>query len=47
MFPIIGHERDKAIVQKYEKIFVFHVKIYHHLHPLSKNANLDQGVNEN
>jgi hypothetical protein len=37
----------KAIVQEYEKILVSHVNIYHHLHPLSKNANVDQGVNEN
>ncbi len=47
MFPIIGLEWEKAIVQEYEKILVSHVKIYHHLHPLSKNANVDQGVNEN
>ncbi len=47
MFPIIGLERDKANVQEYEKILVSYVKIYHHLHPLSKNANGDQGVNEN
>ncbi len=47
MSPIIGLERDKAIVQEYEKILVSHVKIYHHLHPLSKYANVDQCVNEN
>jgi hypothetical protein len=47
MFPIIGLEREKAIVQEYEKILISHVKIYHHLHPFSKNANVDQGVNEN
>jgi len=46
MSPIIGLQRNKAIVQEYEKILVFHVKFYHHLHPLSKNADVDQGVNE-
>ncbi len=47
MSPIIGLERNKAIVQEYEKILVSHGKIYHHLHPLSKYANVDQCVNEN
>ncbi len=46
MSPIIGLERNKAIVQEYEKILVSHVKSYHHLHPLFKNGNVDQGVNE-
>ncbi len=46
MSPIIGLEQEKAVVQKYEKILVSHVKFYNQLHPLSKNANVDQGVNE-
>jgi hypothetical protein len=40
MFPIIGLEWKKAIVQEYGKIFVFHVRIYHHLHPLSMLTKL-------
>jgi hypothetical protein len=47
---LIGHEQGKAIVEEFDKNFLFSMfsKCYYHLHPLveSKKGVVDQRVEE-
>jgi hypothetical protein len=44
----IGLEKGKTIIEKYDRkiLYPMLLKCYHHLHPLSKNANVDQSVDK-
>ncbi len=44
----IGLEQGKVIVKGYDKktLYPMLLKCHHHLHPLSKNVIVDQGVDE-
>jgi hypothetical protein len=50
VFSLIGHEQGKAIVEEYDKMFLFSIllKCYYHLHPLveSKRGVVDQRVDK-
>jgi hypothetical protein len=44
----IGLEQGKTIIEEYDRK-IWHpmlLKCYHHLHLLSKNANVDRGVDK-
>jgi hypothetical protein len=44
----IGLEQGKVIVKRYDRktLYPMLLKCHHHLHPLSKNVIMDQGVDE-
>jgi len=48
MSSFIGLEQGKTIIEKYDRkiLHPMLLKCYHHLHALSKNANVDQGVDK-